>query len=178
MHQFQYQKYDYCYWNHHEDDHDSFLSNLKLENSAENGITVLIETKREHSEAIITKAHQLINCIRDFYMLDYDKELVLLDKCYEDRNINKIMETYKLKDNKDESIMLELDILYRRSNNDFEQVIGSFINNKNLDKLSQKIQSINKTYEFVVSISNKLRESSSREITRTNIKSLFAKHLG
>ena len=111
-------------------------------------------------------------------MLDYDKELVLLDKCYEDRNINKIMETYKLKDNKDESIMLELDILYRRSNNDFEQVIGSFINNKNLDKLSQKIQSINKTYEFVVSISNKLRESSSREITRTNIKSLFAKHLG
>ena len=49
-------------------------------------------------------------------------------------NINKVMDIYKLKESKEESIMLKLAIL-NSSKNNTEKIIGSLINNKNLEKI-------------------------------------------
>jgi hypothetical protein len=44
------------------------------------------------------------------------------------------MDIYKLKESKEESIMLKLAIL-NSSKNNTEKIIGSLINNKNLEKI-------------------------------------------
>ncbi len=83
---------------------------------------------------------------------------VLLDKNREEKYINKIKETYKLKDGNDELIRLELAIL-NKSRNNFEQAFRSLINNNKLDKLSEKICAINKIYYFIVSVGIKLKKT-------------------
>jgi len=86
------------------------------------------------------------------------------------------MDIYKLKESKEESIMLKLAIL-NSSKNNTEKIIGSLINNKNLVKLSEKIHMINKIYDFITSVTLSLKEMCSREANRTNIKSFFDKNL-
>jgi len=73
------------------------LHNLKFDKTAENGITTLIETKRIHAKAKISKAYKLINSVRDFYVQDYDKEGLIedfgsefLDKGYEEKHIQTV----------------------------------------------------------------------------------------
>jgi len=160
------------------------LHNLRFDKTVENGITTLIETKRIHAEAKISKAYKLINSVRDFYVQDYNKEYLieefgsefLLDKGYEEKHINTVIDICKLNESIEESIMLELAIL-KSSKNNTEKIIGTLINNKNLEKLSEKIHMINKIYDFINSVTLSLREMSSREANRTNTKSFFDKNL-
>jgi len=175
-------KYDYCHWIQ-ELDHDSFLHNLKFDKTAENGITTLIETKRKHAEAKISKAYKLINSVRDFYVQDYDKEGLIehlgsefLDKAYEEKHIHTVIDIYKLNESKEESVMLELAILKSCKNN-IEKIIDTLINNKNLEKVSEKIHMINKIYDFISSVILSLKQMSSREVNRVNIINFFDKNL-
>ena len=160
------------------------MHNLRFDKTVENGITTLIETKRIHAEAKISKAYKLINSVRDFYVQDYNKEYLieefgsefLLDKGYEEKHINTVIDIYKLNESIEESIMLELAILKSYKNN-IDKIIDTLINNKNLEKISEKIHMINKIYDFISSVTLSLKQMSSREVNRVNIINFFDKNL-
>jgi len=56
--------------------------------------------------------------------------------------------------------MLELAILKSCKNN-IEKIIDTLINNKNLEKVSEKIHMINKIYDFISSVTLSLKQMSS-----------------
>jgi hypothetical protein len=72
--------------------------------------------------------------------------------------------------------MLELAILKSCKNN-IEKIIDTLINNKNLEKVSEKIHMINKIYDFISSVTLSLKQMSSREVNRVNIINFFDKNL-
>ncbi len=71
--------------------------------------------------------------------------------------------------------MLELEILKSYKNN-IDKIIDTLINNKNLEKISEKIHMINKIYDFISSVTLSLKQMSSREVNRVNIINFFNKN--
>ena len=87
-----------------------------------------------------------------------------------------MIDIYKINESKEDSVMLELAILKSCKNN-IEKIIDTLINNKNLEKVSEKIHMINKIYDFISSVTLSLKQMSSREVNRVNIINFFDKNL-
>ncbi len=91
--------------------------------TTEYGLSILLETKRIHMEKTVNKAHEIIIIVRELLFKEFEtsclvKDFVselLLVKCYENKNIENVIQIFKLNESNEPCVKLELALAKKSS---------------------------------------------------------------